>query len=189
MVACSVCWRAGAVRLPVASTEKWSTRRAAICVGDSTLERAAASGDPGRFALPRPMLGRPNADFSFSGLKPALRQAAAERELDDQAKADLAASFQAAIADVLVDRTRRAIDMFEERHGGGRPLVVAEYDADLHPWQLPLRDAALAARPDAVRIHTGLPAGPGDFCTFGRGRANLRAAAEVLTRAATPSGA
>ncbi len=40
-------------------------------------------------------------------------------------KADLAASFQAAITDALVDRTGRAIEMFEERHGSGRPLVVA----------------------------------------------------------------
>ncbi len=43
--------------------------------GGPALERAAAGGDPSRFALPRPMLGRPNADFSFSGLKTALRQA------------------------------------------------------------------------------------------------------------------
>jgi N6-L-threonylcarbamoyladenine synthase len=93
--------------------------------GGPALERAAASGEPSGFALPRPMLGRPNADFSFSGLKTALRQAIAERPPDDTVKADLAASFQAAIADVLVDRTRRAIDMFEERHGPGRPLVVA----------------------------------------------------------------
>jgi N6-L-threonylcarbamoyladenine synthase len=71
------------------------------------------------------MLGRPNADFSFSGLKTALRQAAAAQPLDAATKADLAASFQAAITDALVDRTGRAIEMFEERHGPGRPLVVA----------------------------------------------------------------
>jgi N6-L-threonylcarbamoyladenine synthase len=93
--------------------------------GGPALERAAANGDPTRFALPRPMLGRPNADFSFSGLKTALRHAAAEQPLDDTIKADLAASLQAAITDVLIDRTRRAIEMFEERHGSGRPLVVA----------------------------------------------------------------
>jgi N6-L-threonylcarbamoyladenine synthase len=93
--------------------------------GGPALERAAAKGDPKRFALPRPMLGRPNADFSFSGLKTALRQAIGATTLDDQAKADLAASFQAAITDVLVDRTNRAIDMFEDKHGSGRPLVLA----------------------------------------------------------------
>jgi N6-L-threonylcarbamoyladenine synthase len=93
--------------------------------GGPALERAAATGDPARFALPRPMIGRPNADFSFSGLKTALRQLAAEQPMDEQTKADLAACFQAAITASLVDRTRRAIDMFEERHSSGRPLVVA----------------------------------------------------------------
>jgi N6-L-threonylcarbamoyladenine synthase len=93
--------------------------------GGPALERAAATGDPTRFTLPRPMLGRPNADFSFSGLKTALRQVAAEQTLDEHTKADLAASFQAAITASLVDRTRRAIHMFEAKHGAGRPLVVA----------------------------------------------------------------
>jgi N6-L-threonylcarbamoyladenine synthase len=93
--------------------------------GGPALEKAAAGGDAKRFALPRPMLGRPNADFSFSGLKTALRQAAGTSALDDQDKADLAASFQAAITDALVDRTAHAIAMFEERHGRGRPLVLA----------------------------------------------------------------
>jgi N6-L-threonylcarbamoyladenine synthase len=94
--------------------------------GGPALERAAEHGDPKRFTLPRPMVGRPNADFSFSGLKTALRQAvAAQDPLDETAKADLAAAFQAAITASLVDRTGRAIAMFEERHGTGRPLVLA----------------------------------------------------------------
>jgi N6-L-threonylcarbamoyladenine synthase len=93
--------------------------------GGPALEKAAATGDPKRFALPRPMLGRPNADFSFSGLKTALRQAASATALDSRDKADLAASFQAAITDSLVDRTARAIAVFEERHGPGKPLVLA----------------------------------------------------------------
>lgn len=94
--------------------------------GGPALERAAANGDPKRFPLPRPMVGRPNADFSFSGLKTALRQAIAHAEpLDETAKADLAAAFQASITASLVDRTKRAVAMFEARHGAGRPLVVA----------------------------------------------------------------
>ncbi|MGW0707348.1 glycoside hydrolase family 3 N-terminal domain-containing protein [Streptomyces sp. NPDC002643] len=65
----------------------------------------------------------------------------------------------------------------------GRPLVVAVCDAGLHPWQGRLRDALLAARPDAVRVSTGLPEpDAGDaVCAYGRGRVNLRAVAEVLT--------
>ncbi|MEV2210288.1 glycoside hydrolase family 3 N-terminal domain-containing protein [Streptomyces sp. NPDC050997] len=62
----------------------------------------------------------------------------------------------------------------------GAPLIVATCDADLHPWQRHLRDALLARRPDALRVATGLPDGDA-LCSYGRGRANLRAAAEVLT--------
>ncbi len=62
---------------------------------------------------------------------------------------------------------------------GGVPLVVATCDAGLHPWQAPLRDALLERRPDAVRVDTGLPEG-GGLCSYGRGRVNLRALAEVL---------
>ncbi|MFD5127822.1 glycoside hydrolase family 3 N-terminal domain-containing protein [Streptomyces olindensis] len=62
------------------------------------------------------------------------------------------------------------------------PLVVATCDAGLHPWQERLRAALLARRPDAVRVDTGLPEG-GALCSYGRGRANLRAVAEVLTGA------
>ena len=99
--------------------------------GGPALEQAAKGGDPGRFDLPRPMLGRKSLDFSFSGLKTAVRhQAAALGE--DRAKppgaedaADLAASFQAAVADVLADRCSRALDRFQSRYGQPGPLVVA----------------------------------------------------------------
>ncbi|MER6419625.1 beta-N-acetylhexosaminidase [Streptomyces sp. NPDC001137] len=60
------------------------------------------------------------------------------------------------------------------------PLVVATCDAGLHPWQAWFREALLARRPDAVRVDTGLPEG-GDLCSYGRGRVNLRAVAEVLS--------
>ncbi|MFF7788308.1 glycoside hydrolase family 3 N-terminal domain-containing protein [Streptomyces sp. NPDC007991] len=63
---------------------------------------------------------------------------------------------------------------------GAAPLVVATCDAGLHPWQERLRAALLARRPDAVRVDTGLPEG-GALCSYGRGRVNLRAVAEVLT--------
>jgi beta-N-acetylhexosaminidase len=62
---------------------------------------------------------------------------------------------------------------------GDAPLVVATCDAGLHPWQQRLHAALLARRPDAVRVDTGLPEG-GTLCSYGRGRVNLRAVAEVL---------
>ncbi len=78
--------------------------------GGPALERAAAAGDPRRFVLPRPLLGAPHADFSFAGLKTAARRAwEAIDQPTDRDRADLAASFQAAVADVIADRTRRAL--------------------------------------------------------------------------------
>jgi N6-L-threonylcarbamoyladenine synthase len=80
--------------------------------GGPAIERAALAGDPAHFDLPRPMLGRPGADFSFSGLKTALAQRVeALGDLDPTDRNDLAASLQAAIGDCLIDRTRRAIGM------------------------------------------------------------------------------
>ncbi|WP_328545064.1 glycoside hydrolase family 3 N-terminal domain-containing protein [Streptomyces europaeiscabiei] len=66
------------------------------------------------------------------------------------------------------------------RAAEGRPLVVAVCDAELYPWQGRLRDALLAARPDALVVSTGLPEAAGGVAAHGRGRVNLRAVAEVL---------
>ena len=78
--------------------------------GGPAVERAAREGNPLRFPLPRPMMGRPGCDFSFSGLKTAVRQAAEGLEtLTGQDKADIAASFQNAVADVLCERTENAM--------------------------------------------------------------------------------
>jgi N6-L-threonylcarbamoyladenine synthase len=88
--------------------------------GGPHLERLAAGGDPARFALPRPLLGRPGCDFSFSGLKTAVAQVVA-KGLDEAGRRDLAAAFQAAVAAVLADRARHALGMLP----GATALVVA----------------------------------------------------------------
>jgi N6-L-threonylcarbamoyladenine synthase len=81
--------------------------------GGPALERAARSGNPKRFAFPRPLKGEARPDFSFSGLKTAVRQAAsAIAPLSDRDVADISASFQAAIAETLQDRVLRALDRF-----------------------------------------------------------------------------
>jgi N6-L-threonylcarbamoyladenine synthase len=82
--------------------------------GGPEVEREAAAGDARRFAFPRPLLDRPGCDLSFSGLKTALLRArdavVAERGgLTRQDRADLCASFQAAVADVLTEKSRRAL--------------------------------------------------------------------------------
>src|SRR6202035_3820539 len=72
--------------------------------GGPAVEAAAKGGDPTRFALPRPLLGRPDADFSLSGLKTAVRHAAESiAPLRPRDVADLCASFQAAVVDVVED--------------------------------------------------------------------------------------
>jgi len=78
--------------------------------------------------LPRPMLGRAEPHFSLAGLKTALRHEAMNRApLDAQAIDDLCASFQEAVAEVVSDRTGRAMDLYEDRVGPEAPhaLVVA----------------------------------------------------------------
>jgi N6-L-threonylcarbamoyladenine synthase len=95
--------------------------------GGPAVERAAEGGDPRAFELPRPMLGRPGLDFSFSGLKTAVRQAAEKAGLPDNtsARADLAASFQAAVGDVLAERCGKALELFTQDYRQAGPLVVA----------------------------------------------------------------
>ena len=94
--------------------------------GGPAVEKAARNGDPARFILPRPMVGRAGCDFSFSGLKTAVRrkleglQPLSEADVDD-----VAAAFQAAVAGSLRDRCGNAITAFEAEHGPGRPFVAA----------------------------------------------------------------
>ncbi|MGE0501099.1 MAG: tRNA (adenosine(37)-N6)-threonylcarbamoyltransferase complex transferase subunit TsaD [Rhizobiaceae bacterium] len=81
--------------------------------GGPSLEKAAMAGDPNRFAFPRPLKGTARPDFSFSGLKTAVRQAAsAIAPLSDGDVSDISASFQAAIAETLADRVSRALIRF-----------------------------------------------------------------------------
>jgi len=92
--------------------------------GGPALERLAEQGDARRYALPRPMLGRAGCDFSFSGLKTAVAQVVAgfpAGPLPVVAAADIAAAFQAAVAEVMADRVTHALAMMPE----ARLLVVA----------------------------------------------------------------
>jgi len=94
--------------------------------GGPRVEQAALGGDPARFDFPRPMAGRRKPDFSFSGLKTAVRQEA-ERiaPLTNTDIADLCASFQAAAVDVLVDRCRAALRLLADEPKPPTALVAA----------------------------------------------------------------
>ena len=78
--------------------------------GGPAIEKAALGGDPQRFALPRPMWRKPGCDFSFSGLKTAVRQTIEKLDRgDSRAVTDLCASFQRTVGDVLADRCANAL--------------------------------------------------------------------------------
>lgn len=94
--------------------------------GGPALERMAEFGNPNAISLPRPFKGKPHADFSFSGLKTAAARAFDKMgNTCEQGKADLAASFQQAVSDVLCDRTKNAMDMFTKTHIAPYRFVVA----------------------------------------------------------------
>jgi N6-L-threonylcarbamoyladenine synthase len=96
--------------------------------GGPELEKLAAEGDARRHAFPRPMRGRPGCDFSFSGLKTAVAHEVAKHgsgALSAQVAADIAASFQCAVAEVLADRASHAMATMHARTPDARVLVVA----------------------------------------------------------------
>jgi N6-L-threonylcarbamoyladenine synthase len=94
--------------------------------GGPAIERAASGGEPSRFALPRPLFGRPGCDFSFSGLKTAVRRIVDDRPaLTAEERADLAAAVETAICDVLCDRTANAVTWFRRNYPDGKILVAA----------------------------------------------------------------
>ncbi len=94
--------------------------------GGPAVERMAREGDPHRFAFPRPMIGRDEPHFSFAGLKTAVRRQAMQLvPLTEEDIRDLCASFEAAVADVVVDRCARAMRLVEGQLGPERHLVIA----------------------------------------------------------------
>ncbi len=127
--------------------------------GGPLVEKEALKGDGARFALPRPMSGRRDADFSLSGLKTALRlEAEKVAPLDDQDVADLCASFQQAVVDVVLDRLRLGLRMFRDRIGAPTALVCAGGVAANQAIRKALHRAAF-------EVGTQLVAPPPALCT------------------------
>jgi N6-L-threonylcarbamoyladenine synthase len=98
--------------------------------GGPSVEKDALNGDPKRFRFPRPLLDRPGCDMSFSGLKTALLrtrdQVVAEKGgLTRQDRSDLSAGFQAAVCDVLAEKTRRALAEYLALNPAHPTLAVA----------------------------------------------------------------
>ncbi len=94
--------------------------------GGPAVERCALDGDPRRFKLPRPLFGRPEPNFSLSGLKTAVRlEAQRIAPISRRDIADLCAGFQAAIIDIITDRVQVALKLLRERGGTPNAIVMA----------------------------------------------------------------
>jgi N6-L-threonylcarbamoyladenine synthase len=127
--------------------------------GGPQVERHAATGDAKRFAFPRPMLGRADANFSLSGLKTAVRNEASRMTpLRMQDIDDLCASFQAAVLDSTADRISVGLKIFHERFGTPTALVAAGGVASNQAIRRALQDVA-----GKVRIELIVP--PPALCT------------------------
>lgn len=145
--------------------------------GGPEVERHAAAGDGSRFNFPRPMLGRDDPHFSFSGLKTAVRRLAQSLSpLSEQDIADLCASFQAAVCDVVVDRSATAMALYEARAGSTAPrhFVIAGGVASNKALRATVE--TLCARKDYM-LHVA----PAELCTD-NGAMIAWAGAEKLAR-------
>jgi N6-L-threonylcarbamoyladenine synthase len=149
--------------------------------GGPLVEKAAERGDSSRFALPRPLLGREGCDFSFAGLKTACaREVERLGAPTEQDRADLCASFQAAVLDMIEDRTRNAMRAFDPIWGAKGRLVAAGgvaanqairgrletlaaeqgYDFVAPPLRWCTDNAAMIALAGAERLRLGFSDGP-----------------------------
>lgn len=90
--------------------------------GGPAIEKMAVNGDPHRFTLPHPLKGKEGCDLSFSGLKTAVRLLIEKQEKTDQIRADIAASFQYTIAQILSERLHQCLSLYGQ---GIQDVVIA----------------------------------------------------------------
>lgn len=96
--------------------------------GGPIVEKYAKNGDPKRFDFPRPLIGKAGCDFSFSGLKTAVKRLVdsyPSPSLKDSDKYDICASFQSCVRDILIDRLSHAFAEYKSCYSGHKTLVVA----------------------------------------------------------------
>ena len=93
--------------------------------GGPVIEKLARSGNPLTHKFPHPMKGREGCDFSFSGLKTAVRLIIEKTELTEQNIADICASFQKTIIEILLDRLNNAVTTAKHSHPNIKQLIIA----------------------------------------------------------------
>ena len=127
--------------------------------GGPNLEKRAALGNPKAFKLPTPMKGRAGCDFSFSGLKTAVRvQIERLGTLSDEQKNDMCASFQSAVLAQMKDRMEHAIKLFHSEFPKAQDLVVGGGVAANQSVRLMLEELA-------IKHHMKFSAPPMKLCT------------------------
>ncbi|MER6286766.1 glycoside hydrolase family 3 N-terminal domain-containing protein [Streptomyces sviceus] len=154
--------------------ERYATPMDEIAVWDAGAGLEAARRAVCSQALPVPVAGAHVVDL-FPAPHPALNWGG--EDLLTQVLAVDPTATGTAVAGEPVDPSALVDVVLAE--AGSAPLVVATCDAGLYPWQARVRDELLVRRPGAVRVATGLPE-DGALCSYGRGKVNLRAVAEVL---------
>ncbi|MCT4635084.1 MAG: tRNA (adenosine(37)-N6)-threonylcarbamoyltransferase complex transferase subunit TsaD [Rickettsiales bacterium] len=93
--------------------------------GGPIIEKLALTGNPNKYDFPKPMKGREGCDFSFSGLKTAVRLIIEKTELTPENIANICASFQRTIAEILLDRLNNAIEITKKSHPKIKQLIIA----------------------------------------------------------------
>ncbi|MBK3567153.1 glycoside hydrolase family 3 protein [Streptomyces sp. MBT62] len=155
--------------------ERYATPRQAVAAWDTTAGLEAARRAVRTRPLPPPVRGAHVVDL-FPAPHPALNWGG------EDLLAELRAIDPTATGTALTEEPADTAALVDAIGGRSAPLVIATSDAALHPWQARLRDTLVARRPGAILVDTGLPEG-GTLCSYGRGRVNLRAVAEVLADA------
>ncbi|MGX9884456.1 glycoside hydrolase family 3 N-terminal domain-containing protein [Streptomyces sp. NPDC002276] len=155
--------------------ERYATPRRTVTAWDANAGLEAARRAVRTRPLPPPVRGAHVVDL-FPAPHPALNWGG------EDLLTELRAIDPTATGTALTEEPADPAALVDAIGGRAAPLVIATSDAALHPWQARLRDTLVARRPGAILVDTGLPEG-GTLCSYGRGRANLRAVAEVLADA------
>ncbi len=93
--------------------------------GGREIEKLAKDGDAKKYKFPRPLYQQAGCNFSFSGLKTALRDTITTIELNETIRKDICASLQKAIIDILIDRLKNAIDLFSNKFAKPKHFVIS----------------------------------------------------------------